>query len=247
MRCGSCGGYNAEYFTWLGVTSVRCPDCGADLMPGAVLPSGELETYRATGLTPDEIAALKADRDQWQDGTIIVKLADAEAEVDRLCAALKLAQARAADYEADIEAGRLVRLEPCDECRYKLESHAWNYYTYPCNECRQRVKSNFMKPEATRASLDKEDNPMSDATNASHKEYIDASKALDSLGNAYLLTGVALEHDIRAILTGAHKLKKAAALLDVFAHSLRTVRAERDRLRAELDVMEAGTNADRAH
>lgn len=31
MRCGSCGGYNAEYFTWLGVTSVRCPDCGADL------------------------------------------------------------------------------------------------------------------------------------------------------------------------------------------------------------------------
>lgn len=62
-----------------------------------------LRQYEDTGLTPEEIAALKADRDQWQDGTIIVKLADAEAEIDRLCAALKLAQARAADYEAEVE------------------------------------------------------------------------------------------------------------------------------------------------
>jgi hypothetical protein len=28
---------NARYFHWLGVTSVRCPDCGADLMPGVDL------------------------------------------------------------------------------------------------------------------------------------------------------------------------------------------------------------------
>lgn len=37
MICGSCGSYNAEYFYWLGVTSVRCPDCGADLPPGVDL------------------------------------------------------------------------------------------------------------------------------------------------------------------------------------------------------------------
>jgi FtsZ-binding cell division protein ZapB len=64
-----------------------------------------LRQYEDTGLTPDEI-------DELRD------------ENDRLCAALKLAQARARDYEAeierlraenaafkaDIEAGRLVRL-----------------------------------------------------------------------------------------------------------------------------------------
>jgi hypothetical protein len=79
-----------------------------------------LGRYEDTGLTPDEVAALRAENEQ---------------------------------YRADIEAGRMVRLESCDECRYKLESHAWNYYSYPCNECRQRVKSNFMKPEAARAAL----------------------------------------------------------------------------------------------
>ncbi len=41
-----------------------------------------LAAYEDTGLTPEEIVALKADRDQWQDGTIIVKLADTEADRD---------------------------------------------------------------------------------------------------------------------------------------------------------------------
>lgn len=70
------------------------------------LQYNRLRRYEDTGLTPDEIAALKADRDQWQDGTIIVKLADAEAEIERLCAALKLAQARAGDLEDEIAALR---------------------------------------------------------------------------------------------------------------------------------------------
>ena len=50
-----------------------------------------LRQYEETELTPDEVAALRA-------------------ENERLCAALKLAQVRAADYDADIEAGRLLRL-----------------------------------------------------------------------------------------------------------------------------------------
>lgn len=37
MRCGACGSPNAHYFSWAGVTSVRCPDCGADLLPGVDL------------------------------------------------------------------------------------------------------------------------------------------------------------------------------------------------------------------
>lgn len=83
-----------------------------------------LRQYEDTGLTPDEIAALRAENER---------------------------------YKADIEAGRLVRVEPCDECRYKLESHAWEYYTYPCRECRQRTKSHFARPEAARAALEKEE------------------------------------------------------------------------------------------
>ena len=35
---------------------------------------------------------------------------------------------------------------------------------------------------------------------------------------------------------GAHKLEKAAALLDVFANSIRTLRDENDKLRAELEA-----------
>lgn len=31
MRCGTCGSTRMDYFTWLGVTSLRCPDCGADV------------------------------------------------------------------------------------------------------------------------------------------------------------------------------------------------------------------------
>ena len=31
MLCGTCGGNNAYYFYWLGVTSIRCPDCGSDV------------------------------------------------------------------------------------------------------------------------------------------------------------------------------------------------------------------------
>jgi hypothetical protein len=34
MKCKSCGSENAYYFDYLGVTSIRCDDCGADLMPG---------------------------------------------------------------------------------------------------------------------------------------------------------------------------------------------------------------------
>lgn len=37
MKCGSCGSHNAKNFYHLGVLSVRCPDCGADLMPGVNL------------------------------------------------------------------------------------------------------------------------------------------------------------------------------------------------------------------
>lgn len=77
--------------------------------------------YENTGLTPDEIAALRAELDA---------------------------------FKGDIEAGRLVRVEPCDECLYKLESHAWEYYTYPCRECRQRTKSHFARAEAARAALE---------------------------------------------------------------------------------------------
>ena len=76
--------------------------------------------------------------------------------------------------------------------------------------------------------------PMNDAVNASHGEFIDASEELEALRNVYVLTGMVLERDIRTIAKGAHKLRKAAALLDVFAHSLATVRAERDALKIEL-------------
>lgn len=34
MTCKACGSQNAYMLRWLGVTSVRCPDCGADLFPG---------------------------------------------------------------------------------------------------------------------------------------------------------------------------------------------------------------------
>ncbi|WP_283608568.1 hypothetical protein [Faecalispora anaeroviscerum] len=34
MKCEACGSLNAYPFAWLGVTSIRCPDCGADLSPG---------------------------------------------------------------------------------------------------------------------------------------------------------------------------------------------------------------------
>lgn len=37
MECGCCGSMNADYFSAWGVTSVRCPDCGADLLPGVQL------------------------------------------------------------------------------------------------------------------------------------------------------------------------------------------------------------------
>jgi hypothetical protein len=37
MKCGACGSLNAYTFEWLGVISIRCPDCGADLMPGVVI------------------------------------------------------------------------------------------------------------------------------------------------------------------------------------------------------------------
>ena len=34
LTCGSCGSQNANYYYHLGVASVRCDDCGADLPPG---------------------------------------------------------------------------------------------------------------------------------------------------------------------------------------------------------------------
>jgi uncharacterized small protein (DUF1192 family) len=77
-----------------------------------------LAAYEDTGLTPEETAALRA-------------------EVERL-------RAESAAYKADIEAGNLMRLESCDECRYKLESQAWEYYTYPCRECRLRAKVKYV-------------------------------------------------------------------------------------------------------
>ena len=79
--------------------------------------------------------------------------------------------------------------------------------------------------------------PMNDAVNASHGEFIDASEELEALRNVYVLTGMVLERDIRTIAKGAHKLRKAAALLDVFAHSLATVRVERDDAQLELTRM----------
>jgi DNA-directed RNA polymerase subunit RPC12/RpoP len=33
MLCGTCGSNRAEYFYWLGVLSIRCPDCGSDVTP----------------------------------------------------------------------------------------------------------------------------------------------------------------------------------------------------------------------
>lgn len=48
MKCGRCGGNNAYPFYWLGVRSIRCDDCGADLMPGVDLtkpePRNEVES-----------------------------------------------------------------------------------------------------------------------------------------------------------------------------------------------------------
>jgi hypothetical protein len=35
----------------------------------------------------------------------------------------------------------------CNECRYKLQSEAWKYYTYPCSECRRRTKDHFARAE----------------------------------------------------------------------------------------------------
>lgn len=71
--------------------------------------------------------------------------------VELLYTELRRLQAENDGYKADIEAGRLVRLQDCDECRYKLQSDAWKYYTYPCSECRKRVKDHF-----ARAALGKE-------------------------------------------------------------------------------------------
>jgi hypothetical protein len=82
-------------------------------------------------------------------------LPEMAAEIERLEAALEkvlhdLDQLKVANdkYLADFEAGRLVRLRDCNECRFKLESEAWKYYRYPCSECRQRVKDHFKEPLA---------------------------------------------------------------------------------------------------
>lgn len=82
----------------------------------------KLRQYEDTGLTPDEIAALRAERDQWQDGTIIVKLADAEAEVERLRAELDA-------LKADIETGRLVPFT-CDGCEREYQRDGICYDCY---------------------------------------------------------------------------------------------------------------------
>lgn len=73
--------------------------------------------------------------------TLITEMA---AEIERL-------QAELDALKADIEAGRLVRLHNCDECRFKVESESWKYYTYPCNACRKRVKDQFDRAEALAA------------------------------------------------------------------------------------------------
>ena len=52
--------------------------------------------------------------------------------------------------------GRLVVLEGCDKCYYKMESEAWKYYVYPCNECQHRVPNHFRRGltrEAAEAAL----------------------------------------------------------------------------------------------
>jgi len=37
MRCGACGENSANPFYWAGVLSMRCDNCGADLLPGVDL------------------------------------------------------------------------------------------------------------------------------------------------------------------------------------------------------------------
>lgn len=90
--CPKCGGALVDQRIDTGGRYWRCSVCGlTDKDITYIASSG-------TGMMPDEVAALKDE---------IASLRD---ENERLCAALKLAQARAADYDADIEAGRLVTL-----------------------------------------------------------------------------------------------------------------------------------------
>jgi hypothetical protein len=37
MICGNCGDHNAYLFNHAGITSVRCPYCKEDLLPGVVI------------------------------------------------------------------------------------------------------------------------------------------------------------------------------------------------------------------
>lgn len=75
-----------------------------------------LARYEDTGLTPDEIAALHEDN-------------------DRLCAALKLAQARAGDYEAEVERLR-AGVSEADElvCRL-IERYEFDRPSDEANPC----------------------------------------------------------------------------------------------------------------
>ena len=91
-----------------------------------------LRQYEDTGLTPDEIADLRD-------------------ENDRLHAALKLAQARAGDYEAEADAWRR-RAEAKRTCEGCIERGKWeNEIEYgcscPCLPCARRCQDNWRGPE----------------------------------------------------------------------------------------------------
>ena len=87
----------------------------------------KLAAYEDTGLTPEEIEAT--------------------------CAALKLAQARAGDYEADIEAGNLVRLPGELVTPYELNERYW-ICGWDSEHCTLTIQDRVLKAEAARAALE---------------------------------------------------------------------------------------------
>lgn len=74
-------------------------------------PNGELSADIEEWLDRiGEVDYTTREATQMMDASDEYELAAYRAENERLCAALKLAQVRAADYDADIEAGRMLRL-----------------------------------------------------------------------------------------------------------------------------------------
>ena len=83
-----------------------CPFCGSDAMFRHIFENQEKCMVGCRGcdvvidaVFPNELEAAK----EWNYQVLADEIAALRDEIDRLCAALKLAQARARDYEAEVE------------------------------------------------------------------------------------------------------------------------------------------------